>query len=132
MHAESSRLVIMNKPSRNDILSMGPDELDHLLNECLIPFCAEQRWGNRARHYSVNPVDAADAKAALRELGFKFSFVEFRSGCAAMFAKGYGSARQYDAAGETSEEIATARAAAITIVEQTDLFEQAYTSAVGT
>lgn len=111
------------KPSRKDILGMSGGELDFLLNQCLVPIMADMRMGNRARNYSVNAVDAADAKTVLRKLGFKCLAGEFNDGFAAAFETSITRETPFNVVGEESEELAIARAAALTIVEKTELFQ---------
>lgn len=114
----------MNKPTRQEIQNMPGGAINNLLNACLIPLLSELRMGNRQRNYYVNDDDATDAKEALRSLGFRFKFAELESGCAAAFDRSLTESTPYQIADEGSEAAATARAAAITIVEQTELFNR--------
>lgn len=115
--ATSSEVMMMPYPTREEILKMSGDDLNRLLNNCLLPIFGERAMGTHERDIYYNLLDATEAKAYLRHLGFRFKYAELATGSAAAFAREVRDGTPYQSTGELCEAAATARAAAITLFD---------------
>lgn len=116
--------------SNDEVLRMEPDELDLFLNGELMAFFAEHGMGTHDRHCSVNKLDAANVKEAIRARGLRFKCADGEPGLKfwncekevtvdGFLASFYRIAPPHEwyTVFEATEELAVARAAAIAIVE---------------